>query len=115
MAQDLTSELLHALLTATDEQKRQALQVLRGADDHAQPVTSEPYLTLKELARLLNFHVTTLWRWQLPAHFLWGRRRYRVSEVEAYFKSAAFHERLQEMKAMRRQKRKATESQHKRN
>ncbi|MBN2562783.1 MAG: hypothetical protein JXQ75_17810, partial [Phycisphaerae bacterium] len=66
MTAELTNDILQALLQATCEQKRTALQILR--DEPADYPSSEPLLTLKQLSAKLNFHPSTLWRWQVPRH-----------------------------------------------
>ena len=106
MKADLTTELLQALLAASDERKQAALQVLKGvpASDavHREP---ELFLSLKEIARVLNVHYTTLWKWRVPGHRWAGRPKYRISEVLAYLESEAFRGRVQELKTIRRRQR----------
>ena len=103
-ATELNNALLQALLTATDEQKHQALSVLRGETiDDQKTEVQEPYLTQREVARQLNLSACSLWRWQIPGHKLAGRPRYRMSEVLAYLESPAFQERANELQRRRRQ------------
>ena len=55
MTAELTNEILQSLIRATDEQKQQALRVLRG--DPLTPLPQiEPYLELKEVGEKLNIH-----------------------------------------------------------
>ena len=104
---ELTNELLQAILTASEDQKHAALRVLRGErEEEDAPAAIEPYLTLKELARHLNVSVSSLWRWGVPGHELGGRRRFRLSEVEAYLESEAFRKRAAALKRERRVSRK---------
>ena len=100
--QDLTNELLHALLGATDEQKHAALRGLRGQNP-AEPHVAmpEPYLTLREVGRQLGVSPCSLWRWGVPGHKLGGRRRFRMSEVEAYLESDEFKQKVKELKRKR--------------
>ena len=65
--QELTNELLQALLMATDEQKHAALCSLRGEPTNdAEAERPEPYLTLREVGRRLNVSPCSLWRWGIP-------------------------------------------------
>lgn len=101
--QDLTNELLQALLTATDDQKRTALRAFRGDDaTESEPDKPEPYLTLREVGRRLNVSACSLWRWGVPGHELGGRRRFRMCEVEEYLQSNEFRKRAEELKQERR-------------
>jgi hypothetical protein len=93
----LTEELITAAVTATDEKKAAALRILRGecrlADDEPQrPLAgqAEPYLTLRECGRRLGLSACSLWRWGVPGHELGGRRKFRMTEVEAYLQSKEF-------------------------
>ena len=100
--QDLTNELLQALLEANDEVKRAALRVLRGEPtEYRDQNAVEPYLTLREIGRQLNVSPCSLWRWGVPGHDLGGRRRFRMSEVQAYLESPAFRKRADELKRER--------------
>ena len=101
-------ELMQAVLSAPEERKLAALGVLRGempsVDAEAQRRYSgqaEPFLTLKECARRLGVCACSLWRWQVPGHELGGRRKFRMSEVEAYLASDAFKARAEELKEQR--------------
>ena len=104
-SQDLTNELLQALLGAADEQKHAALMVLRG-QTHAQPdiAVPEPFLTLLEVARQLGVSTCSLWRWGVPGHQLGGRRRFRMSEVLAYLESEVFKKKAEELRRKRARK-----------
>jgi excisionase family DNA binding protein len=99
MDSDITNDILKALLTATNDQKKAALKVLRSEPE---PMRAEPYLLLKEVAKQLNVHYTTLWKWGVQGHDLGGRRRFRMSEVQAYLNSDAFRKRVQELKERRK-------------
>jgi predicted DNA-binding transcriptional regulator AlpA len=101
----LTNSLLQALLTAPEERKLAALRVLRGesSKEARQGFDAEPYLTLREVGRRLGISACSLWRWGVPGHEMGGRRRFRMSEVEAYLASAAFRRRAEELKDERRQ------------
>jgi predicted DNA-binding transcriptional regulator AlpA len=88
----LTEELITAAVTATDEKKMAALRILRGETvpppkDIADP---ERFLTLKECGRRLGLSACSLWRWGVPGHELGGRRKFRMTEVEAYLQSKEF-------------------------
>ena len=106
---DPTNELLAALLTATVERKHEALKVLKGEPSSADAENlrrcsgqAEPFLTLQEVGRRLNVSACSLWRWNCPGHALGGRRRFRMSEVEAYLASDDFKKRAEELKDERR-------------
>ncbi len=99
---DLTNELLQALLTATDKQKYAALSVLKGQMPAEPDVPMpEPYLTLREVGRRQGISPCSLWRWDVPGHALGGRRRFRMSEVQAYLDSEQFKRRAEELKRER--------------
>jgi len=104
MNTDLTNDILQALLHATDEQKHAALQALRGVRILPEP-DIEPYMTLRQVARKLNFDPSTLWRWGIPKRSLGGRARFLLSEVRAYIESPECRQRaklLQLERAARR-------------
>jgi predicted DNA-binding transcriptional regulator AlpA len=99
-------ELMHAALVAAPDRRDDALAVLRGQlaaiDPAKTPPTHEPYLTLREIGQRLGISSATLWRWQVPGHSLGGRRRFRLSEVEAYLKTEAFERRAAALRADRK-------------
>ncbi len=106
---DLTGELLAAVVAAPDARKREALKVLRGELPPADAETlrrcsgqAEPYLTLREVGRRLGVSPCSLWRWGVPGHELGGRRRFRMSEVEAYLAGEEFKQRASNLKEDRR-------------
>ena len=100
--EDLTLELLQALLAASDVKRQAALRLLRGeTDEGAESGQAEPYLTLREIGRQLNISPCSLWRWDVPGHELGGRRRFRMSEVEAYLESDVFRRRVDELRRER--------------
>ncbi len=101
MESNLTNELLQAILAATDEQKKTALRVLKGDPVHSERQPTEPFLTLREVGRRLGISPCSLWRWGVPGHELGGRRRFRVTEVEAYLSSKAFTKRAEALRADR--------------
>lgn len=110
---DITNELLKALLAATDEQKRMALRVLRGETppeprEPKKPDVTEPFLTLKAVAKTLNVSACSLWRWGVPGHALGGRPRWRMSEVLAYLDSDAFKRKAAELREEDKARRSAT-------
>jgi hypothetical protein len=90
----LTEELITAAVTATDEKKAAALRVLRGESEVAglRPEIGVPevFVTLKECGRRLGLSACSLWRWGVPGHELGGRRKFRMTEVEAYLQSKEF-------------------------
>lgn len=111
MPTDCTNELLAALVTATPERKAAALRALRGEFEFAEkdPETlrrcagqAEAYLTLREVGRRLGISACSLWRYGVPGHELGGRRRFRMSEVEAYLASEEFKQKAQDLKDDRR-------------
>jgi predicted DNA-binding transcriptional regulator AlpA len=107
-------ELMHAALAAPENRRDHALAVLRGqlaAIDPAQATpVYEPYLTLREVALRLGVSAASLWRWQVPGHSLGGRRRFRISEVEAYLRSEAFERRAAALRSHRRHRAAAMEN-----
>ena len=98
----VVEEIMQAALTAPDDRKNAALRVLRGepAIQPAAPQT-EPYLTLTECGRRLGISPCTLWRWAIPGHQFAGRRKFRMSEVEAYLASDEFRRRVEFLKEER--------------
>ena len=105
----LTEELMQAALTAPEERKAAAIRVLRGDPVHEQSAargdTVERFLTLKECARRLGVSACSLWRWQVPGHELGGRRKFRMTEIEAYLASPEFQRRAAELRADEQEKR----------
>jgi hypothetical protein len=109
---DITAELLAAMVAATPAQKADALRVLKGGDtsEDAEAMRrrageTERFLTLKECAKRLGLHDSTLWKWQVPRHMLGGRPKFRMSEIEGYLKSDAFQQRAAELRELDRAKR----------
>jgi len=105
----LTEELMQAAFQAPETAKKEALRVLRGEAPAVDAETArrfsgqaEPYLTLREIGRRLSVSPCSLWRWRVPGHELGGRRRFRMSEVEAYLESEAFKKRAEELREMER-------------
>jgi hypothetical protein len=102
----LTEELMAAALTATDERKAAALRALRGdpADkcQGSEVRGPEPFLTLKESAKRLGVSACSLWRWGVPGHELGGRRKFRMTEVEAYLQSDEFRRRAAKLRRGKR-------------
>ena len=88
------------------DRRDDALAVLRGQLAAVDPAKTapvrEPYLTLREVGQRLGISSATLWRWQVPGHSLGGRRRFRLSEVEAYLKTEAFERRAAALRADRK-------------
>lgn len=101
----LTEEIMQATFAAPDSRKREALKVLKGETASADAETirrcsglAEPYLSLREVGRRLGVSVCSLWRWGVPGHELGGRRRFRMSEIEAYLASDVFKKRAENLK-----------------
>ena len=107
--QTTTDEFLHALFSASDEHKSRALKTLKGDPPQAsqaggQAQVVEPYVTLREAARLLGVSACSLWRWGVRGHELGGRPKYRVSEVVAYLESDEFIKKAEELRLKRKAK-----------
>ena len=98
---DLTSQVLAALITAPDELKQQALDVLKGIPVSAPSTKPEPFLTLAELGRQLNISACSLARWKIPRYPLGGQAKYIASEVVAYLKGVEFNHVSKELKRQR--------------
>lgn len=96
-------DLVKAALSASTERRDAALRILSG-----QLAKSEPYLTLRGLARATGFGVTTLRRWKVPSHAIGGARRYKLSEVQEYFGSKEFQRRLAALRGERKLKKSAS-------
>ncbi len=89
----LTEDLMMAALTASDERKEIAIRILRGEAGSGAGGgrrEAEPFMTLKECAKRLGVSACSLWRWKVPGHELGGRRKVRMTEVEAYLQSEEF-------------------------
>ena len=110
--QTTTDEFLHALFSASDEHKSRALKILKGEvpEDHVATQVAgggvpavEPYVTLREAARLLGVSACSLWRWGVRGHELGGRPKYRVSEIVTYLESDEFIKRAEELRSKRKE------------
>lgn len=104
---DLTGDLLAAVMAAPAERKEAALRMLRGEAVAPAKRETEPFLALNECARRLGVSACSLWRWGVPGHSLGGRRKFRMSEIEAYLESEAFRKRAAEVREEEREKRSA--------
>ena len=101
-------ELVQAALNAPTQRRDDALQVLRGqlraVDPSEAASQSEPYITLRQLAKRLGFSTTTLTRWRVPSHEFGGKPRFRFSEVEQYLKSEEYRRRVAALRAERKER-----------
>jgi len=110
---DLTGDLLAAVVAASPDRKELALRVLRGeAVIESVPgrLETEPFLTLKECARRLGVSACSLWKWKVPGHELGGRPKFRMSEIETYLASDEFKKRAAELREQDRERRAAKTS-----
>jgi hypothetical protein len=96
---------MQAVLTATEDRKATALQVLRGA---AEPERStvrgklpESYVGLKDVAAFLGVSGRSVLRWRIPGHKFGSRTKFRLTEVTAYLGSQEFSRRTEELKEER--------------
>lgn len=105
MQENLTNALLQAMMAAPEELKIAALKTLRGDPVTKRPVEPERYMTLRGVAKSLGISACSLWRWGVPGHELGGRRRFRISEVQAYLASEAFRKRAAELRQDRKEER----------
>lgn len=99
-------EFLQILLAASDARKEAALRVLRGqaqaVEPGSQPLTFEPLLTRAEAARRLGVTRQTLRLWKVPMTSAIGRKRFRLSDIEAYIASKEFQRRRAALRATRK-------------
>lgn len=102
-----TELLIQEALSASEDRKAAALRLLRGEVAEPARRATEPFLTLVECARRLNVSACSLWRWGVPGHELGGRRKFRMSEVEAYLGSEAFKQRAAVVRDEDRERREA--------
>ena len=73
-----TESLMKAVLTAGEDRRARALQILETGIAEAPP---EPLLTPRQLCERLRISRATLWRWRLPGIRRGGVLRYRWPEV----------------------------------
>ena len=103
---DTTLAILRPLIqsdeTITPEQASRAFAILAGKQEQHPPLEPERYMTLKAVGNALGISSCTLWRWGVPGHDLGGRRRFRISEVQAYLESKAMKTRAAELKQDRK-------------
>jgi hypothetical protein len=112
----MTETLILAVLSATDTRKEVALKVLRGevdvSDQGPTQKMAESFVNLRECGRRVGVSACSLWRWGVPGHDLGGRRRFRMTEVEAYLQSEEFRTRADELIEERARSRKERGSSH---
>jgi len=98
-------QIVGAFMAADDQRKANALLVLRGEARGGGPGggtgTVETFLTLRGVGKALGVSPCTLWRWGVPGHELAGRRRFKLSEVQAYLATEAFHQRAADLRERR--------------
>ena len=92
--EDITSELLAALLSASLDRKQRALQVLKGETPPAPATTGPMLLTLGKAAKLLGVSRSTIYRLitrgTLPSvEIAQGRARVRRADIEALARDGA--------------------------
>lgn len=109
MVESISTDLIQAILLASDDQKQSAMRLLRGEQRPEPKPAPEKFKTLKETATALGFHSATLWRWGVPGHSLGGRRRFLLSEVRAYLDSAEFQQVAAKLKLTRKELRHSKE------
>lgn len=102
MEENLTNSLLQAIVSAPEERKIAALKTLRGELTDEKLKEPERYMTMKAVAIMLGVSPCSLWRWGVPGHDLGGRRRFRISEVQAYLDSEMFRQRTEDLKQDRK-------------
>jgi len=104
-------ELIKAALLASPEQKAAALCVLQGTVEKKgginQEKAREPYMTLRQVGKIIGVSPCTLWRWRIPGQDLGGRTRYRLSEVLTYLESEQFKRHPAALRAERKRSRMA--------
>jgi predicted DNA-binding transcriptional regulator AlpA len=105
---DATLAILRPLIqsdeTISSEQASRALDILTGKLEEPRHPEPERYMTLKAVGQALGISSCTLWRWGVPGHDLGGRRRFRISEVQAYLNSEEMKKRAAELKQERKGK-----------
>ena len=105
-------EFLQLLLAASEVRREGALSVLRGhaqaVEPGSQPMTFEPLLTRAEAARRLGVTRQTLRLWKVPSTAAIGRKRFRLSQIEAYLASEEFQRRRAALRGSRKSAKAAT-------
>lgn len=86
--EDITNELLSAIVRAPAERKRHALQVLLDQTPPAAPATGPFLLTMGKAAKLLGVSRSTLYRMVIsgtiqPVEIRRGTYRVRRADIEA--------------------------------
>lgn len=76
--------------------------LLNAITPNTTPPPPESYVTLKKCAQQLGISTTSLWRYNIPGHELGGRRKFRLSEVEAYLASDALRQRAAKLRRGRK-------------
>ena len=86
-------ELFDEYRKAPEANREAALRALRTKEIVPAPANhaEERWYTLKQTSEILGFHSVSLWRWKIPGHQIGGRRRYRLSEVQAFLLNKTEH------------------------
>ena len=110
----LLESIVAAFMAADEPRRVDALRILRG-DAVAATATGvtrdiESFLTLRGIGKALGVSPCSLWRWGVPGHELAGRRRFKLSEVQAYLETDEFRQRATELQGRRKAMRVGTTS-----
>jgi len=96
-------KFMSAFSAASAENKQASLRAawatLNGVNGKAQDL-----LTQRALAKELELHETTVWRWQFPFVEWAGQKRYEFKTCKAYMQSPELKLRLEALRKKRRRK-----------
>ena len=82
---------LAAYHAASEEYRRAGLKAAMAAlTGQTKESSGEELLTARSLADRLDIVPSTVWRWRFPYVDWLGRKRYRLSDCQAYLQSDAF-------------------------
>lgn len=102
---DVVRKVIEAVFPAPPELQEKALRVLRGElIEQKQDSKPEQFISLKTCGKALGISTTSLWRWNVPGYDLGGRRRFRLSEVNAYLESERFRAHAKRLRKQRSEK-----------